>query len=182
MMANMSKRQRRLIVAAGAAVVLLIVDRAVIEPLGGVWQAHADKIERLNGSVANGRSVIARGLQTRRVWAEMQSGALPRDKAQAEHDVLSAFESWGRASSVELGSIKPVWKHGGTETYSMLECRLDATGSLAALSRFVYELESSPLALRADSVGLISRDDTGDRLTLSLIVTGLRLAPLEGKR
>ncbi len=79
------------------------------------------------------------------------------------------------------GSIKPLWKHGATDAYSLLECRLDATGTLPALSRFLYELEKSPLAMHAESVELVSRDDTGQRLTLSLTITGLRLAPLEGK-
>ena len=63
-----------------------------------------------------------------------------------------------------------------------MECRLDVTGTLSNLNRFLYELEQSALALRADSVDLSSRDDTGDRITLSLVVTGLRLAPMEGKR
>jgi hypothetical protein len=43
-------------------------------------------------------------------------------------------------------------------------------------------LEKSPLAMHAESVELVSRDDSGQRLALSLTVTGLRLAPLEGKR
>ena len=111
----------------------------------------------------------------------MRSGSLPHDPAQSEHDVVAGFENWSRTSGVELGSVKPLWKRGETDEYSVLECRLDATGTLGSLTRFLYELEKAPLALRVESVELISRDDTGDRLTLSLIVTGLRLAPLEGK-
>jgi len=83
---------------------------------------------------------------------------------------------------VELGSIKPQWKRGQTSRYSQLECRVDATGSMATLSRFLYEVEKSTLALRVDSVELTSRDDTGQKLTLALLVSGLRLTPLEGKK
>ena len=181
MMNTVPKRQRWLILIAGAGVLLLILDRLVLTPLADTWQAHADEIERLKGSVAGGKGIIARGARTRRVWAEIQSSTLSRDPAQSEYDVISAFESWGRTSGIELGSIKPLWKHGASDSHSLLECRLDATGTLAALSRFLYELEKSPLALRAESVELASRDDTGQRLTLNLTVTGLRLAPLEGK-
>lgn len=182
MMTNMPKRQRWLILIAGAGLLLLVLDRIAFTPLGHTWQAHAIEIQQLKGAVASGHTVIARGPQTRRVWAEIQAGALPEDPAQSEHDVISAFESWGRTSGIELGSIKPLWKPGVTDGCSVLECRLDATGTLAALSRFLYELENAPLALRADSVELVSRDDSGQKLTLSLVVTGLRLAPLEGKR
>lgn len=181
MMTNLPKRQRWLILIAGGGILLLGLDRIVLTPLGEVWRADTTEIQQLKGSVANGRSLIAREARTRQVWAEIQSGALPKDQAQSEYDVLSAFENWGRTSGVELGSIKPLWKHGATENYSLLECRLDATGTLAALSRFLYELEKSPMALRADSVDLVSRDESGQRLTLSLTITGLRLVPLEGK-
>ena len=181
MMKALPKRQRLLLIAAGAAVLLLILDRIAITPLEGVWKAHSDEIDKLKSSVIRGRGLIARAPQTQQVWADMQSGSLARDPAQSEYDVISAFESWGRTSGVDLGSIKPLWKRGATDAYSLLELRLDASGTLASLSRFLYELQRSPLALRADSVELASRDETGQRLTLNLTVTGLRLAPLEGK-
>jgi hypothetical protein len=182
MMKTMPKRQRVLILVAGTGVLLLVLNQILITPLGDLWQARSDEIRKLNESVTSGEGLIARAAQTRRVWAEMQSGSLAKDQAQSEYDVISAVVGWGRTSGVQIGSIKPVWKHGATESYSLLECRLDATGTLASLSRFLYELERSPLALRADAVELMSRDDTGQSLTLGLTITGLRLAPLEGKQ
>jgi hypothetical protein len=181
MMSNMPKRQRSLILAIGALLLLLGLDQVVFTPLGSLWQAHSAKIQQLKGSVANGRSLLARGPHLQQVWTEIRSGALPTDPAKSEYEVLSAFESYARTSAIDLGSIKPLWKHGATEEYSTLECRLEATGTLPALTRFLYELEKSPLALHTESVELSSRDDSGQRLTLNLTVTGLRLAPLEGK-
>jgi hypothetical protein len=95
--------------------------------------------------------------------------------------VVSAFDRWGQSSSIEVGSIKPQWKRGANDRYSLLECRVDASGSLANLIRFLYEVEKSPIALRIESLELTSRDDYGQRLTLGLLVSGLRFAPLEGK-
>ena len=178
---NVPNRQRWLILLAGTAVLLLILDRIVFTPLTKTWQAHSAEIARLQTSVRNGRGVIAHGNQTQRDWAEMQAGALNKDPAQAEQDLISAFDRWGRASTIELGSIKPQWKRGATDRYSTLECRVDATGTLGALTRFLYEVEKSPLALRVDSVELTARDEGGQKLTLGLIVSGLRMAPLEGR-
>ena len=95
MMTNMPKRQRWLILLAGAGLLLLGLDRIVLTPLGDVWQAHSAEIQQLKGSVASGRNIIARGAHLRQVWAEIQSGALPRDQAQSEYEVLSAFENCG---------------------------------------------------------------------------------------
>ncbi|HVS51005.1 MAG TPA: hypothetical protein VHD62_01525 [Opitutaceae bacterium] len=178
---NLPQRQRTLAIIAGAAVALYILDAAVIEPLRTIWQLHSTEIARLQTSVNNGRNLIARAAQLDRVWGEMQANALPKDPAQAEQDVISAFDRWGRANNIELASIRPQWKRGATDRYSLLECRVDATGTLATLSHFLYELERSPLALRVDSVELTSRDESGQKLSLGLIVSGLRLSPLERK-
>ena len=174
-------RQRLLMILAGAAVLLLVLDSLVLTPLTKGWESRRAEIAKLQKNVTEGRSMIERASRTQAAWAEMQSQALPKEVATAEQDLISAFDRWGRAANIELGSIKPQWKRGTTPRFSQLECRVDATGSLATLTRFLYEVEKSPLALRVDSVELTSRDDNGQKLTLGLLVSGLRFAPLEGK-
>jgi hypothetical protein len=178
---DMPNRQKWLLGIAGGAVVLFILNQVVISPLSGLWEDHSTEIAHLNTTLAEGRSLIAQGPRLQRDWTDMQAATLPRDPAKSEHDVLEQFETWSRSSGVELGSIKPQMKHGDTDNYSLLECRLDATGSLGSLSQFLFDLEKAPLALRVESVEFLSRDDSGDKLTLSLTITGLRLAPMEGK-
>jgi len=178
---NIPHRQRWLLVTAGAAVALLALDSLVFTPLIDNWKVRSAEIATLQKDIAAGRNTIERAQRTQSLWADMQAKALAKDAAQAEHDVLSAFEKWRASSNVELGSMKQQWKRGANDTYSILECRVDATGSLAALTRFLYEVEKSPLALRIDSLELIARDEVGSKLSLGLLVSGLRLAPLERK-
>jgi hypothetical protein len=182
MMANIPKRQRLLILVAGAGVLLLVLDRIILTPLGDHWQRNAAEIRQLQGLVANGRGMIARSARLNGIWAGIQSASLPADQAQSEHDLISSLEGWGRASGIEIGSIKPLWKRGDTDNYSVLECRVDATGSLSSLSRFLYELGKSQVAARAESIDLISEDNSGQRLTLSLNLSSLRLSPLEDRK
>ncbi|MEY3607475.1 MAG: Pilus assembly protein PilO, partial [Verrucomicrobiota bacterium] len=173
-------RQRWLLILTGVAVGLLVLDSLVLSPLTRAWQARSAEIARLGKLVADGESIVARGERTRGLWQEMQGQALPADPAKAEQDLLTAFDRWGRAGGVEVASIKPQWKRGQTSQYSLLECRVDVTGPLPAMVRFLHEVEKSPLALRIDSLELNSRDDTGGKLSLGLLVSGLRLVPLEG--
>ena len=175
-------RQKLLMILAGSAVLLFVLDSIVLEPLLKGWAARRAEIAKLEKNVTEGRSIIARAANTQSKWAEMQTQALPKDTSKAEQDLISSFDRWGRSTNIELGSIKPQWKRGTTQRYSQLECRVDATGSLAALSRFLYEVEKSALALRVDSVEFTSRDERGDKLTLGLLVSGLRLTPLEGRQ
>ncbi|MSU48515.1 MAG: hypothetical protein EXS37_05380 [Opitutus sp.] len=176
-----NNRQQLLMILAGVAILLLVLDSLVFTPLTKTWQAHRAEIIRLQKNVTEGRGLIASQARMHAKWKEMQEEALPAEPAQAEQELISAFDKWGRGSSIELGSIKPQWKRGATNRYSQLECRVDATGSLAALSRFLYEVEKSTLALRVDSVELTSRDESGHKLTLGLLVSGLRFTPLEGR-
>jgi hypothetical protein len=61
-----------------------------------------------------------------------------------------------------------------------LECRADAFGSIQAVSRFLYEVERDPLALKVEVVEIMPRDTAGQQLTLGLQVSGLVLN-LEGQ-
>lgn len=182
MISTLPPRQRLLAIIAGVAVALLVLDSWVLGPLLNTWRTHATEITKLETSVREGRALIAIGPNLERSWSDMQKNSLPKDPAQAEQDVLSAIDRWGQANRIELGSIRPQWKRGLNERYSLLECRVDATGNLGALTRFLYELERSPLALRVDSLEMSSRDDNGGKITLGLVVSGLRLVPLERKR
>ena len=177
-----ANRQRLLMILAGASNGLLVLDSLAFTPLTKAWQTRSTEIARLKKSVTEGRSVIERAARTQALWAEMQSQALPSDPAKAEQDLITSFDRWGRAGNVELGSIKPQWKRGATSRYSLLECRVDATGTLASLTRFLYEVEKSALALRLDSIELTGRDDNGHKLSLGLLVSGLRLTPLEARK
>jgi hypothetical protein len=177
-----SNRQRLLVIGSIAAVALLLGDKILISPLTNAWRARTAEIAKLQKNVSEGRGVISRAASTRARWDEMQKQALPKEPAAAEQELVTAFDRWGKASNAQLGSIKPQWKRGANSRYSLLECRVDATGSLATLTRFLYEVEKSPLALRVDSIELTSRDDFGQKLALGLLVSGLRLTPLEGKQ
>jgi hypothetical protein len=179
---NLPNRQRLLVFGAGAMVALYVLDVVMIEPLIKTFQTHSVEIAKLTKDVARGRTAMARANDTQKRWDDMKTNALPKDPAQAEQDVISSFDRWGRANNIELSSIRPQWKRGSNDRYSLLECRVDATGTISTLSRFIYELEHSPLALRVDSVEVSSRDDYGQKLTLGLIVSGLRLTPLERKQ
>jgi len=178
---NPPNRQSWLALIAGGAVLLLVLDRVVFTPLTTTWEQRSAEIAALQKSITNGRSLIDRAARTQSLWREMETNALPKDSSQAEQEVITAFDKWGRLSGTDLGSIKPQWKRGATDRYSLLECHVDATGNVGALTRFLYEVEKSPLALRIDTLDLTSRDDVGQKLTLSLVVSGLRLEPLEAR-
>jgi Tfp pilus assembly protein PilO len=90
--------------------------------------------------------------------------------------MLRAFDNWTRASGAEVSDILPQWK-SDEDDYITLNCRVEASGNLNTLSRFLYEIESDPMSVKLDSVELAARDASGQQLTLGLQVSGLVLTP-----
>jgi hypothetical protein len=177
-----ANRQQWLAIAAGAVVALFALDRFVVTPLTQSWKKRNEAIAQLEKAIAAGRLALDREQVTRGRWNNMRKNTLPANASQAEQEVLRAFDKWSQESRISVSSIKPQWKRGATDDYSVLECRVDAAGTLSTLTRFLYEVERSPMALRIESVEIAARDSSGSQLALGLSVSGLRLQPLEGRQ
>lgn len=178
---NLDKRQQLLAFAAIGVVAFFALDKLVFSPLTQSWKDRSAEIEKHRRLISQGQGTLGREQNIRGRWNEMRKNTLPANGSEAEQKVLKAFDEWSQNSRISVSSIKPQWKRGASDDYSVLECRVDAAGSLATLTRFLYEVEHSPLALKVESVEITSRDNSGQQLGLGLLVSGLRLAPMEGK-
>lgn len=174
-------RQQLLAFAAVGVVGLFLADKLFIQPLTASWKNRAVEIAKLQKSIAQGRALIERERSIRDRWADMRKNAMPPDTSRAEQQLLQSFYEWSKNSRITVSSTKPQWKRGGGDDFSLLECRVEASGSLGALARFLYEVERSSAALKVESLEVTARDTGGAQLALGLLVSGLRLAPLEGK-
>jgi hypothetical protein len=167
-------RQQVLVILVAVGAALLIGDRLVLSPLAAGWQARSKQIAELTKQVKQGSLLVSRDSVIRDRWDQMRNSTLPEDVSAAENEVLRAFERWSQESRISISSIKPQWKRAGDD-YMTLECRADAFGSIEALTRFLYEVEKDPLALRVEAVEIAARDNDGQQLSVGLQVSGLQL-------
>lgn len=175
---RIENRQRVLAIAAIAGIALLASDRLIISPLTRSWKERSTRIAELKKSVSQGAILMEREQTIRRRWDGMMTNTLPDDTAEAENEVLRAFERWSQESRISISSIKPQWRRNNDD-YMILECRADAFGSIQAVTRFLYEVERDPLALKVEAIEIATRDNDGQQLTLGLQVSGLVLNPQE---
>jgi hypothetical protein len=171
---KIENRQRALTLLAAAGVALLVGDKLILAPLITGWKERSARIVELKKSISQGAIVMQRETRIRERWEQMRSHTLPDDVSEAENEVLKAFERWSEDSHISISSIKPQWKRIGDD-YVILECRADAFGGIEALSRFLYNVEKDPLALKVETVEISSRDDNGQQLALAVQVSGLLL-------
>jgi hypothetical protein len=169
-------RQQRLTVAAAACVALFIIVQVIVNPLTAVWSSRAREVADLSRRVKDGELLIRRESAIRSRWTQYQTNALPNNPSQAEQQMLQTIDKWAQESRVSIQSLAPQWKHD-SDDYMTLECRIDAQGDLATVTRFIYDLERDPLALRMQSVELTARDNEGRQFSLGLQLSGLVLTP-----
>jgi hypothetical protein len=181
MKTDLQRRQQRLAILAIAIVAIFAGDKVVLQPAMKAWNSRQATIAQRQKQVAAGTALLDRDRAIRDRWNTMRKGTLPSDPSAAEQQVLSGFDKWSRDARITVSSIKPQWKRGSSDDHSLLECRVDAAGSLSALTRFIYEMEQDPMALKVEAIELSTRDNRGAQLALGLLVSGLRLAPLESK-
>ncbi|MCW5552515.1 MAG: hypothetical protein KIS67_10215 [Verrucomicrobiae bacterium] len=180
---NLNKRQQLLAVLAIVAVALFVADKLVITPLTNNWKDRAARIVKLKEEVHEGKELIKREAVLREQWERIRTNTLAfakpeaDAKSEAEGQLLAAFERWAKESDVaSLSSIRPQWKESA-ESHKTLLCRADVAGNLAAIARFLYQIERDPLGVKVDSLELTTRNVDGSQLALVIQVSGLLLNP-----
>jgi Tfp pilus assembly protein PilN len=162
------------IAAAGSVGVLLLL-QFVLTPVTQRWKAQNERIALLREQVERGQLLLDRETAIRDRWDSMLRNNLPADPSAAENELIKAIARWVGESRVALTSLTPLWRPHD-QGYQTLECRATATGSQSALSRFLYEMETDPMAVRLETAEITARDDKGRQLTLNARFTALQLA------
>ena len=173
---EIKNRQQILTIAAIAVLGLFAADKLVFDPLVAVWKAKAKRIQELHTQIAQSQGLLKREGSIRGRWSQMERNTLTNNASAAEQQLFGAIDSWRQDSRVAINGATPQWRHDADE-YMTYQCRMDASGNLASLSKFLYDIEKDPMALRLDSIEISARDKEGQQLVLALQVSGLVLTP-----
>jgi Tfp pilus assembly protein PilO len=178
---QIKNRQQLLAIVAISVVGLFAADKLVRAPLTASWQQRARQISALRDKVADGRNWVQRDETLRNRWQRMRSSTLPTNPSLAEQQVVKALDRWCRESGITRDSFTPQWKRD-SDDYTTLQCRIETSGNINAITRFLYGIESDPMALRLENVELSSRDNEGQQLILGLQLSALVLTPQEKRQ
>ena len=169
-------REKTLVVITIVVVGLFVANLVIFTPLQNAWKARSDRIVKLRKDVDDGRKLMQRQPVIRSRWGQMRDNALTNNTSAAEQQVFNAINRWSQESGATVNGIAPQWKHDADDFMSY-ECRLDVAGDIQTLTRFVYNIEKDPMALKLESVELSSRDKEGQQLALAVQINGLVFTP-----
>lgn len=173
---SIENRQKLLGIVALAVFGVWAADALLITPLSRAWSDRSARVARLRKSLQDGRMTLDRERAIRERWESMRTNTLPSESSEAEAQLLKAFDRWADDSRISITSTKPGSK-AIDDQYLSLDCRADGSGNMQAITRFLYNIEKDPMAVRIESVELTSRDNDGQQISLGLQVSGLRLNP-----
>ena len=171
---KIENRQHFLIMLVAVGAALLIGNSLIYSPLAKLWSGRSLQIRNLKNQVADGKNLIKSATTLSNQWSNMTANCLPSNTSLAENQLLTALTSWSRSTGADITSIMPQWKNDSTN-YMTLNMRLEASGTIATLTQFLYQIESGSMALKLDSVELGAHSDDGQQLTLGLQISGLSL-------
>lgn len=171
---NVKNRQQVLVAVAIVVVAIFAGDKLLFTPLVAKWRERSETLVTLQKQVEDGAKMLLREQGLRSQWDHMRTNALPDSTSVAEQEVLKGFDFWSQDSRITIMSITPQWKRDNDERMT-LECRVDAAGNLQTITRFLYNIEKDPLALKMENVEIAARDTLGQQLALTLQISGLSL-------
>jgi Tfp pilus assembly protein PilN len=179
---QIKNRQQLLTILTLTAIGLLVLDKIVTPPLMSFWDKRSKQIVALQKQVKEGAILEHRKDYLRSRWAGIQAGALTNDTTAAEQQLWAGLNRWSQTSGISLNSILPQWKQGSDAAYKTLECRVDVSGSIDRLSRFLYALETDKMALKVQTVEMTAKDNNGSVINLGVQMSGLVLTQQEPKK
>jgi hypothetical protein len=179
----MTTKQRERVFALTAAISLAILvgDRVLLSPLQDVWAKRSERIGELKESLDKGRLLVGRKDAVVGKWDDMKRGALPAEQSSAEDGVLKSVDRWVQISRLNVTSLRPQWTQPEEtkDDFAELSCRVAAHGDMESITRFLYEIERDPLALRVEEIDIEARDNSGRDLSLAVRFSGLVLPERE---
>ena len=170
-----NRREALLKLAVMVVLGLFLLDKVVLSPLIAHWKEQGESIAMLREKVTRGRQLLEREDSIRGRWTQMNQSDLADDSSVAESEVFKGVARWASQSGINFTSLTPQPKTG-QDGYDTLECRATATGSLAAVRRLIYDLETDPLPARLEECEITARDAKGQQVTLTMRFSFVRLA------
>jgi hypothetical protein len=171
-----TKRQRYLALATVAVVVIFGLDRFMVGPL------MAQK-EQLDVSIAEQQQRLAAAQRTfttsRRVsgqWNAMLAGGLKTDISEAESQILHAIREWAQGAGMALSSVKPE-RIEREKDFQKITLRATGTGTMQQVSRFLWQLQASPIPVRITDLQINARKEGIDDLSIQLGIATICFAP-----
>lgn len=165
-------RERLLLVGALACMLLLGLDRLALTPFLRAWRSRADEILRLRAEIDRATALMEQESRWLRWRDDAANRLLPGAPGDAENQLIGRVDGWARSAGLAVSSLRPRWTEG-PDRAQRLELQVAGSGSLQAVSTFLYQVETSSVAVALEQMELVPRNNEGTDIVLDVRLCAL---------
>ncbi len=172
----LNKREKLIAGVVGIALLIFVGDYYVVEPFMAAQDDLRMQQEKVTASLRTAQGIFDNRHRVNEAWQELTSTALQSTASKAESSTLHALTEWAAGARVNLESHKsdtPVQ----VGDFQQIRITVTGSGSMAGLSRLIWDIETGSVPLQLGELRIQSRQDGTDDLGLQLTVTTLVFAP-----
>jgi len=169
-----SPRERYIVAAAAVVLVLLALDRLALAPLREQRAEIDARKKALVGELERTQGLMSRSSKVEPLWNAMRA-SLQAGPAEAESQIQHAVLNWAQDAKLTLSLVKPERLADKTRL-PQIAFQLAGTGSMAAVSRFLWRLETAPIPVKITEIPqLASRKEGTDDMSVQLRISTVYL-------
>ena len=169
----LSKRERIMAIMAVAVVGLLVLNKFLFGPVTAKLQEIKTQKSQLLIELDEAQNLFRKRRVLEKQWKNVLSDGL-RNEVEAESKVGRALDEWSKESRLMLSSVKPdrVASDKGLQEMTFV---VVGTGSLEAVARFLWQIETAPLPIKVKDMQLGSSNESGQSMSVQLRLSALCL-------
>ena len=172
-----SKRERYIAMGALAVAALVAFDQLLLGPLLSYRDGMDARQSELATDIAKAEAAIARGSDIMPQWNAMRAGLQP-GPAEAESQILHAVRDWAEDARLDMSLVRPERlpeRLADKTRLPEITVHAAGTGSMEAVSRFMWRLETARLPVRMTELQLAPRKEGTDDLNAELQISTIYL-------
>jgi len=169
----LSKRERIMALVAVAVVGFLVLNKFLIGPVAGKLQQLETQKSQLLVELDEAQNLFRKRRVLEKEWKNALLEGL-RNEVEAESKVGRALNEWSQEARLTLSSVKPdrVASDKGLKEMTFV---VVGTGTLDAVARFLWHIETAPLPIKVKDMQLGSSNESGQSMSVQLRLSALCL-------
>ncbi|MCI0498148.1 MAG: hypothetical protein L0Y36_00500 [Planctomycetales bacterium] len=170
----LTNRERMVMIFAAAAIAILLGDRYALSPILEKRAHTRQTREALQTEVKQSLAALERKKLLRQRWSQMQEAGLSYQIETIEGRVFRHLEESSGRAHLLLTAIQPD-RPTTSQQFGEVDFMVSGSGSMAAVTQFLWDIETSALPLKIKSLQIGAADENASQMTLQLKLSSIYL-------
>jgi Tfp pilus assembly protein PilO len=177
----LTNRERMIMIFAVAAIGILLGDRYVLSPILEKRAQTRQIRQTLQTDVQQSLAALQRKKLLQQRWTQMQDAGLSYNVETMEGRLFRHLEESSGRAQLLLTAIQPD-RPMVRQQLGEIDFMVSGTGSMAAVTQFLWEIETASLPLKIKSLQVGAADENASQMTVQFKLSSIYLIKPEAPK